>query len=267
MDSYINIYWFNSRWYDQSLGRFLSPDSIVPVATQGTQAWDRYAFVNNNPVRYTDPSGHSACWDDNANQPECKSSTPTGYGLIPSNSSPARENQPTLTDKIKQGDISALVELLIPSHIGGRLQLEASFTLLVGVSVSVGVNGVYNRYSDELAANVDWAIEGGGGIGAGASGTGGLLIGWGSSSVDDATKGFSGILSGTAAAEPAVSAAITAPLDKNGLHVDPYSGQVPFTGYFGVGGGGGYAGIGGGINGPTGIHDDLSPLLPWHWNK
>ena len=38
--------------------RFLSPDSIVPTQTQGTQAWDRYAFVNNNPVRYNDPTGH-----------------------------------------------------------------------------------------------------------------------------------------------------------------------------------------------------------------
>ena len=52
------IYFFNARWYDGSLGRFLSPDTIVPTSTQGTQAWDRYAFVNNNPVRYTDPSGH-----------------------------------------------------------------------------------------------------------------------------------------------------------------------------------------------------------------
>ncbi|HMN00825.1 MAG TPA: RHS repeat-associated core domain-containing protein [Anaerolineales bacterium] len=52
------IYFFNARWYDGSLGRFLSPDTIVPTSTQGTQAWDRYAFVNNNPVRYTDPSRH-----------------------------------------------------------------------------------------------------------------------------------------------------------------------------------------------------------------
>ncbi len=30
----------------------------MPTGTQGTQAWDRYAFVNNNPVRYNDPTGH-----------------------------------------------------------------------------------------------------------------------------------------------------------------------------------------------------------------
>jgi RHS repeat-associated protein len=52
------IYFFQSRWFDPSLGRFMSPDSIVPTGSQGTQAWDRYAFVNNNPVRYNDPTGH-----------------------------------------------------------------------------------------------------------------------------------------------------------------------------------------------------------------
>jgi hypothetical protein len=51
------------------VGRFTQPDTIVPTSTQGTQAWDRYAYVNNNPVRYTDPSGHfgkdnTICLDD-----------------------------------------------------------------------------------------------------------------------------------------------------------------------------------------------------------
>ncbi len=27
-------------------------------------AWDRYAYVENNPLRYTDPSGHYACEDE-----------------------------------------------------------------------------------------------------------------------------------------------------------------------------------------------------------
>jgi hypothetical protein len=30
----------------------------VPVGVQGVQAWDRYAYVNNNPINYTDPTGH-----------------------------------------------------------------------------------------------------------------------------------------------------------------------------------------------------------------
>ncbi|WKZ38630.1 MAG: RHS repeat-associated core domain-containing protein [Anaerolineales bacterium] len=45
----------NARWYDPSLGRFAQADTIVP---SGIQGWDRYAYVNNSPVIYTDPSGH-----------------------------------------------------------------------------------------------------------------------------------------------------------------------------------------------------------------
>ncbi len=58
-DSYINLLWYGSRHYDPALGRFISPDSIVPLASQGVQAYDRYAYANNNPVHFTDPTGHS----------------------------------------------------------------------------------------------------------------------------------------------------------------------------------------------------------------
>jgi RHS repeat-associated protein len=53
------LLFFNARWVDPVIGRFTSPDSIIPES-QGVQAWDRYAFVNNNPLRYTDPNGHEA---------------------------------------------------------------------------------------------------------------------------------------------------------------------------------------------------------------
>jgi hypothetical protein len=42
--------------YDPALGRFIQADSIIPGIS--AQAWDRYAYANNSPVRYTDPSGH-----------------------------------------------------------------------------------------------------------------------------------------------------------------------------------------------------------------
>ncbi len=58
-----DFYYYNARWYDPMIGRFMQADTIVPPH-QGTQGFDRYAYVNNNPLRYTDPSGH---WFRNTN--------------------------------------------------------------------------------------------------------------------------------------------------------------------------------------------------------
>ena len=62
-----DIYYYGARWpqvpeaqskgFDPTIGRFLQADTIVPLQVQGTQAFDRYAYVNNNPLRYTDPTG------------------------------------------------------------------------------------------------------------------------------------------------------------------------------------------------------------------
>ena len=56
-DSYINLYWYGSRWYDPELSRWIQPDSIVPKLSN-SQDWDRYAYVNNSPIKYNDPTGH-----------------------------------------------------------------------------------------------------------------------------------------------------------------------------------------------------------------
>jgi RHS repeat-associated protein len=60
----VGLYYFGARFYDPQLGRFVAPDTIIPQQ-QGTQAFDRYAYANNSPTKYTDPSGHGAyCGDD-----------------------------------------------------------------------------------------------------------------------------------------------------------------------------------------------------------
>jgi RHS repeat-associated protein len=53
------LHFYNARYYDSLIGRFISADTIVPEPG-GSQGFNRYAYVNNNPVRYTDPSGHCA---------------------------------------------------------------------------------------------------------------------------------------------------------------------------------------------------------------
>jgi RHS repeat-associated protein len=57
LDSSTGLYYYNARYYDPHLGRFIQPDSLVPDPLN-PQAWNRFSYVYNNPVTYNDPSGH-----------------------------------------------------------------------------------------------------------------------------------------------------------------------------------------------------------------
>jgi RHS repeat-associated protein len=47
----------NARIEDAVTGRFLSPDTQTPDQTN-TQNYNRFSYVNNNPLTFTDPTGH-----------------------------------------------------------------------------------------------------------------------------------------------------------------------------------------------------------------
>ena len=51
------LMYYNARYYDPALGTFVSPDSLVPGAGRVVD-YNRFAYVRNNPLRYTDPTGH-----------------------------------------------------------------------------------------------------------------------------------------------------------------------------------------------------------------
>jgi len=55
----LGLYFYRARWYDPTLGRFIQADTIVP-GMGDPLASDRYAYVKNNPVKYTDELG--TCW-------------------------------------------------------------------------------------------------------------------------------------------------------------------------------------------------------------
>jgi RHS repeat-associated protein len=52
----LNLIHMNGRVYDPSLGRFISADPFIDGWT-GTQGYNRYSYVHNNPLRFLDPSG------------------------------------------------------------------------------------------------------------------------------------------------------------------------------------------------------------------
>jgi RHS repeat-associated protein len=51
------LYDYRARFYDPSLGRFTSADTIVPNPGN-PQLFNRYSYAGNSPIVYNDPDGH-----------------------------------------------------------------------------------------------------------------------------------------------------------------------------------------------------------------
>ncbi|OGW26080.1 MAG: hypothetical protein A2X59_10855 [Nitrospirae bacterium GWC2_42_7] len=58
-DPETGLYNYKARLYDPVIGRFISADSIVSDPFD-PQSLNRYSYVLNNPLIYTDPTGHDA---------------------------------------------------------------------------------------------------------------------------------------------------------------------------------------------------------------
>lgn len=55
------LYYYNARYYDPEIGRFISSDTIVPDFAN-PQSLNRYSYCINNPLKYNDPTGHFWDW-------------------------------------------------------------------------------------------------------------------------------------------------------------------------------------------------------------
>jgi RHS repeat-associated protein len=63
-DNYVNLLWYNSRWYDPYITQFTQPDQIIPDPTNPLD-FNRYSYVRYNPIRFNDPTGHYVCTGSN----------------------------------------------------------------------------------------------------------------------------------------------------------------------------------------------------------
>ena len=61
-DTETGLYYYNARFYNGALGKFISTDPIVPDH-HSPQSLNRYAYVYNRPTGYTDPTGHAGMED------------------------------------------------------------------------------------------------------------------------------------------------------------------------------------------------------------
>lgn len=61
-DGESSLYWFNVRHMSGAQGRFQGVDpGNAGASLADPQTWNMYAYVGNNPLSYTDPSGMMAC--------------------------------------------------------------------------------------------------------------------------------------------------------------------------------------------------------------
>jgi RHS repeat-associated protein len=59
------LLYYNARYYDPTTARFISADTIAP-GKENPQNRNRYAYTLNNPLKYTDPTGHCGQPTDSA---------------------------------------------------------------------------------------------------------------------------------------------------------------------------------------------------------
>jgi RHS repeat-associated protein len=57
VDGYNQLMYYGARWYDPQTGRFVQADTILPDPSN-PQSLNRYSYVLNNPLCYTDPGGY-----------------------------------------------------------------------------------------------------------------------------------------------------------------------------------------------------------------
>ncbi len=77
--SEIGLKYYVVRWYDSKIGHFIQVDTVVP-SMENPLAWNRYAYVEYNPLRYTDPTGHMV--DEEGSYNPWKKTVRTEDGIV-----------------------------------------------------------------------------------------------------------------------------------------------------------------------------------------
>lgn len=60
LDAVTGMSYMQQRYYDSTIGRFLSTDPVQANASNGA-SFNRYAYASSNPYRFKDPDGRQSC--------------------------------------------------------------------------------------------------------------------------------------------------------------------------------------------------------------
>ena len=102
-----NLINMNGRTYDPTISRFTSPDLFIQAPTN-SQSFNRYIYVFNNPLKYTDPSGYCGLGseDDDDEDTSDDSSDNGGDGNDSSNDSDGEIKTSRFSDERGSGTVT-----------------------------------------------------------------------------------------------------------------------------------------------------------------
>ncbi len=129
----LGLYFFQARWYDGAVGRFLQPDTIVPNPGD-PQSLNRYSYASNNPVRYVDSNGHCGPLT-----PVCLALLLGGMALLLQGDSP---------------DLNVTPEDVASQRLGGALFVGGA-----GLTVGAGAAGLGTQAATAACADGDCTNE------------------------------------------------------------------------------------------------------------
>ena len=178
----IGLYYYVARFYDPVIAHFVQADAIVPGAGNPA-AYDRYAYVFNNPIRFIDPFGRGpfckknlgpgtfseeACGDDGLSyHGEATSGEITGQaktaasakkqssgGNSTTSGSTSTANNTTFNQEFEvDPDIwfnlfqeNSLFNIHFDKGLGFRVENQSNTTMIFspnGVTIQTGLSGVY----------------------------------------------------------------------------------------------------------------------------
>jgi len=82
-DAESGLYYYNARYYDPELGRFIQPDTEIPDLSN-PQSYNRYSYVLNDPLRYNDPSGHDETYTGASGRELLQDEDPDAHAVVQS---------------------------------------------------------------------------------------------------------------------------------------------------------------------------------------
>jgi RHS repeat-associated protein len=145
----LGLYNYKARYYSPTLGRFLSADTLTPGGPEGL---NRYAYVGNDPINFSDPSGHMPA-DEECGVMYCKqtkSEVDPPYIPLPSappssevSSNPPNNNPPIITSDPFSPEVKIYLDGIFNPYIGpGYTSGQRSIDLTQWM-------GIYDLYESE----------------------------------------------------------------------------------------------------------------------